>query len=89
MNGAVCKFRAEAYDFINHPNLSNPNFNPTSSQFGMFTSKTGLVRQLQLALRFYFLTGRNGRRRVKIPGPAHFSIRAGSGTLGDSNPPPP
>jgi hypothetical protein len=48
------EFRAEAYDFVNHPNLSGPNTNPTSSQFGMITSKTGLVRQLQLSMRFYF-----------------------------------
>jgi hypothetical protein len=48
------QFRAEAYDFPNHANLSGPNYNPTSSQFGMITSKTGLARQLQLSLRFYF-----------------------------------
>jgi hypothetical protein len=48
------QFRAEAYDFINHANLSGPNLNPTSSQFGMITSKTGLARNLQLSLRFHF-----------------------------------
>ena len=31
-----------------------PNFTPTSSQFGMITGKSGLNRQLQLSLRFYF-----------------------------------
>ena len=36
------------------PNLSGPNLNPTSSQFGMITSKTGLARNLQLSLRFSF-----------------------------------
>ena len=48
------QFRAEAYDFINHANLSGPNLNPTSGQFGMITGKTGLSRNLQLSLRFYF-----------------------------------
>jgi hypothetical protein len=48
------EFRAEAYDFINHPNWSGPNYNPTSSQFGMITGKTGLARNLQLSLRFAF-----------------------------------
>jgi hypothetical protein len=48
------EFRCEAYDFINHPNWSGPNLNPTSSQFGEVTSKTGLVRTLQLSLRYAF-----------------------------------
>ena len=48
------QFRAESYDFPNHPNLSGPNLNPTSSQFGMITSKTGLNRAMQLSLRLYF-----------------------------------
>jgi hypothetical protein len=48
------QFRAECYDLPNHPNLSGPNLNPTSSQFGEITGKTGLARNLQLSLRFYF-----------------------------------
>ena len=48
------QFRAEAYDFINHPNLSGENLNPTSSQFGLITSKTTLARNLQLSLRYEF-----------------------------------
>ena len=36
-------------------NWSNvASFNPTSSTFGKVTSKTGLARNLQLSLRFYF-----------------------------------
>ena len=35
-------------------NLSGPNLNPTSSQFGMITSKSGLSRNLQLSLRLTF-----------------------------------
>ncbi len=48
------EFRTEAYDFPNHPNWSTPNLNPTSSQFGEVTSKTTLVRTLQLSLRYAF-----------------------------------
>jgi len=60
---AGAQFRAEAYDFINHPNLCSVTnqgcsmggfLNPTSSQFGMITSKSTLARNLQLSLRFYF-----------------------------------
>jgi Carboxypeptidase regulatory-like domain/TonB-dependent Receptor Plug Domain len=61
------EFRAEAYNFINHPNWatngpSAPSgqsgglqLNPTSSQFGEVTQKSvGNPRQLQLNLRYFF-----------------------------------
>jgi len=49
------EFRAESYNFINHPNWGGVNFNPTSSQFGEVTSKSGSnPRNLQLSLRYYF-----------------------------------
>ncbi|HUB82360.1 MAG TPA: carboxypeptidase regulatory-like domain-containing protein [Bryobacteraceae bacterium] len=51
---AAFQFRAEAYDFINHPNLAAPSFTATSGTFGIITSKTGLQRTLQLSLRFSF-----------------------------------
>jgi hypothetical protein len=54
------EFRAEAYDFINHPNWANitqtggPNLNPTSGTFGEVTGKSNLARNLQLSLRYSF-----------------------------------
>jgi hypothetical protein len=48
------EFRAEAFDFINHPNWSAPSFNPTAATFGKVTTKTNLTRNLQLSLRYYF-----------------------------------
>jgi hypothetical protein len=46
-------FRFEAFDFPNHPNLSTPDVNPTSSTFGRVTSKTG-QRSMQASLRYTF-----------------------------------
>lgn len=48
------EFRAEAYDVLNHPNWSAPNFNPTSGTFGEVTGKSNLARNLQLSLRYSF-----------------------------------
>jgi hypothetical protein len=49
------EFRAEAYNFPNHPNLASPNYTPTSAQFGEVTSKTtSNPRTLQVGLRYHF-----------------------------------
>lgn len=51
------RFRAEAFNFTNHPNLDNPDVDPTSSTFGKVTQKGTTYdseRQMQFSLRYQF-----------------------------------
>ena len=50
-------FRAEAFNYVNHPNLDNPDNGPTSSTFGRVTGKGNTYaseRQFQFSLRYAF-----------------------------------
>jgi hypothetical protein len=52
---ANAEFTADAYNFINHPNLAGPNLNPTSGQFGEITGKsTSNPRTLQVGLHITY-----------------------------------
>ena len=54
-NKTSMEFTADAYNFINHPNWSGPNLNPTSGQFGEVTGKsTSNPRTLQVGLHFSY-----------------------------------
>jgi len=48
------QFRTEIFNFPNHPNLSGPNTDITSANFGRSIGKDGNRRDIQLALRFLF-----------------------------------
>jgi hypothetical protein len=50
-------FKAEAFNYLNHPNWDNPDMSPTSNTFGKVTSKGGTYaseRQFQFSLRYAF-----------------------------------
>jgi len=54
-NKASMEFTADAYNFINHPNWSGPNLNPTSGQFGEVTGKSASnPRTLQIGLHLAY-----------------------------------
>ncbi|WP_031496351.1 carboxypeptidase-like regulatory domain-containing protein [Bryobacter aggregatus] len=48
------QFRAESFNFFNHPIFSGPNSNFGDSNFGVITGTSVGSRQMQLALKFYF-----------------------------------
>ncbi len=47
------QFRAEFFNWLNHPNLGGVETNPTSANFGKVTTKTS-ERNIQLSLRYSF-----------------------------------
>lgn len=53
----ILLFRAEAFNFPNHPNFDNPNETPGSATFGQVTTKGQTFpsdREVQLSLRYSF-----------------------------------
>lgn len=52
-DNARLQLRSEFFNFLNHPNLTNPDTNPLSPNFGRVLGKAG-ERNIQLGLRLYF-----------------------------------
>jgi hypothetical protein len=52
--GHVFQFRFEAFDVLNHPNWGMPGTNIRSGNFGVVTSTSTGMRQIQLGLKYLF-----------------------------------
>jgi hypothetical protein len=52
--GHTLQFRFEAFNVMNHPAWSNPNGNILSSGFGTITGTAVQMRQVQLAMKYFF-----------------------------------
>jgi hypothetical protein len=50
----TAQFRAEIFNFPNHPNWNGADANPTSATFGRVTGKSDDRRDIQLSVRFMF-----------------------------------
>jgi hypothetical protein len=48
------QLRMEVFNFLNHPNLSDPVTNITNPNFGRIITKSGDRRDVQLAIRYLF-----------------------------------
>ena len=52
--GSELQFRAESFNFLNHPQFGMPNARVDIAQGGSITTLSTPMRQMQLGLKFLF-----------------------------------
>jgi hypothetical protein len=52
--GSELQFRAEAFNFLNHPQFGQPNARVDIAQGGSITSLSNSMRQMQLGIKLLF-----------------------------------